>query len=390
VLLIGNSRGWGLTYYNAVLALAMQREGVPVVVMSTAGDQTPGLHERLRAGGITVLDDPAFDVQDLGAVWRAARVIAEAALSGLNIVHTEGVRHAVAARLARRLLPRDKQLAVTTVLGAMRHCSRLWPLYYAAGAATLNVASDRVFLLSADEKRKMINCGLRRYKAGVAHFIVDDGAFARPSIDTAALREIIGDDRVLDPHFQKAVYLAQFRESKRQKSLLHAWKTVRSRFPRLLLVLAGSGPLFQECRDLAAALGIADQVCVLPRIPREAVPALLSLCSYAVVPSRAETFGSCIVEPLLAGLPVCTTRVGVACELAAAGGVHILEKTDPGSLAAELLDFFSTRDQQLDRMRIGRQWVLDHCAESRFVAKLRESWREFSAQGLLDAAVGEM
>jgi glycosyltransferase involved in cell wall biosynthesis len=359
----------------------MRREGVPVVVLSTPDEQTPGLHERLRVGGITVIDDPAFDVVDFSTLWRAARRVADAAAPGLNIVHTEGIRHAVVAWLAQRFLPKGKLVAVVTVLGAMRNSSRGWPLYYAAGAATLNLTSAKILLLSADEKRKMVACGLRRHKAGLAYFIADEGAFARPSIDAAALREFVTDDRVYDPRFQKVVYLAQFREAKRQKSLIRAWKTVHSRSPHLLLVLAGSGPLFQECQDLAATLGIAQTVCFLPRIPREAVPALLSLCSYAVVPSRAETFGSCIVEPLLAGVPVCTTPVGIALELAAAGGVHILEKTDPSSLAAELLDFFSTRDQQLDRMRIGRQWVLDHCAEQRFVARLRTAWQEVSAGG---------
>ena len=81
VLLIGCSRGSGLTYYNTVLAIAMERAGIPVVVLSTAEEQSSGLHAKLATAQISVFDDPSLDVADLSSIRRAARVVREGDLS---------------------------------------------------------------------------------------------------------------------------------------------------------------------------------------------------------------------------------------------------------------------------------------------------------------------
>ena len=388
VLLIGCSRGWGLTYYNTVLAIAMKRAGLPLVVLSTTREQSPGFHAKLWAAEITVVDDPSLDVADVWSMWRSAKVIARLCVPGLNIVHAEGIRHTIAGWLAKRLLPKNKRLAVTTVLGAMRNASRIWPFYYAAGSAILNVAADKVLLLCEEEKRKMVSCGLRTSKAGVGYFPVDNETSFQTKPDLTKLVPCVDDPRIYDRSRRKVIYLAQFFRHKGHENLIRAWEGVCRHFPDLLLVLAGSGPMFQECGALVARLGLNENVCLLPRIPREAVPALLSLCSYGVVTSRTETFGSCIVEPLLAGLSVCTTPVGIARELAAIGGVHLLKTVAPGPLAEQMCGFFSDKELALAQMECGRSWVVDHCAESKFVARLTNGWAEL-AQNSLETSMAE-
>jgi glycosyltransferase involved in cell wall biosynthesis len=360
----------------------MKRAGIPVVVLSTAAEQSPGFHDKLRAAQVTMVDDPSLDVADVSSIRDAAEVVASLCVPGLNVLHAEGIRHTIAGWLAKRLLPKNKRLAVTTMLGAMRNASRIWPLYYAAGSAILNIAADKVLLLCGEEKRKMVHCGLRPSKADVGYFPVDNGTSFQAKPDLSRLAGCVADPRVYNGSRRKVVYLAEFRRAKRHKPLIRAWREVCKHFPDLLLVLAGSGPMFQECSALVARLGLSNNICLLPRIPREAVPGLLSLCSYGVVTSRAETFGSCIVEPLLAGLPVCTTPVGIARELAAVGGVHLLETLAPGPLAEQMCGFFSNENRALSQMECGRSWVVDHCAESKFVARLTDGWAELAENSL--------
>ena len=51
------------------------------------------------------------------------------------------------------------------------------------------------------------------------------------------------------------------------------------------------------------------------RVHRAAMPSIMSNCSCAIVTSSEETFGHNILEPLVYGIPVITTDVGIASDL---------------------------------------------------------------------------
>jgi glycosyltransferase involved in cell wall biosynthesis len=263
----------------------------------------------------------------------------------------------------------------------MGNARRLWPAYYAIGTAILNATSERILLLCSRELERMTRFGLRRSKSRVQYFFVDGESFegGPNGGDRFALWTV--DSRLVDANLTKVVYLAQFGRHKNHMPLLRAWVRVVERFPKMLLVLAGSGELLQKVKEFASELGIEQSVCFPGRLPREAIPGLLHLCSYAVVTSRTETFGSCIVEPLLAMLPVCATPVGVARELEDIDGIHPIRSTRPSALAKELLSFFSDPELEKERMLRGKAWVVQHCAIDRVVDNLREIWANLLHQG---------
>ena len=239
VLLVGCSPGWGLTYYNAVLALAMKKAGVPVVVLSSTGEMSSGLHENLRAADIPVIDEPSMEAMDFSAIRRAGEVIASCCVPGSNILHTEGTRHAIAGWLAKRRTPRGTELAVTAMISAMGNARRLWPVYYAIGTAILNATSERILLLCSRELERMTRFGLRRSKSDVQYFFVDAESFeGGPNADDR-FAPWAGDSRLLDANLTKVVYLAQFGRHKNHIPLLRAWVQVVERIPNMLLVLAG-------------------------------------------------------------------------------------------------------------------------------------------------------
>ncbi len=162
VILVGNSRGWGLTYYGTVLALGIRKAGIPLVVLTTPNEQSPGLHERLVGAGIPVVADPSLEVGELRSVKRAAEIIASVSRLGCNVVHCAGIRHSVAARIAAALAPRRNRIIVTTSVGGLHHGSTL---YYFLGSLILNLASHMVLPLCGRELRKMRSCGLASSKS---------------------------------------------------------------------------------------------------------------------------------------------------------------------------------------------------------------------------------
>ena len=101
-------------------------------------------------------------------------------------------------------------------------------------------------------------------------------------------------------------YMANLVEDKGHKTLLRAFKEI----PNAKLLLAGSGPLQEQLKELTIAYGIDDRVEFLGGIPREKAPGFFQAIDAFVHPSRYETFGIVLVEALSTGRPVVATRCG--------------------------------------------------------------------------------
>jgi sugar transferase (PEP-CTERM/EpsH1 system associated) len=104
---------------------------------------------------------------------------------------------------------------------------------------------------------------------------------------------------------------------KDQATLLRAFARLRETqpalWPRLRLAIVGGGPLEQSLRDLAAGLGVQDQVWLAGA--RDDVPALLASFDVFVLPSLSEGISNTILEAMACALPVLATAVGGNLEL---------------------------------------------------------------------------
>ncbi|WP_449283250.1 glycosyltransferase family 4 protein [Leucobacter sp.] len=85
---------------------------------------------------------------------------------------------------------------------------------------------------------------------------------------------------------------------------------LRNRGVDARLEWAGSGPLADEARSHATALGIAERVSLLGHVDPEALPETLRRAHLFVLPTRGETFGVAVAEALGHGLPVVTSGEG--------------------------------------------------------------------------------
>jgi glycogen(starch) synthase len=117
---------------------------------------------------------------------------------------------------------------------------------------------------------------------------------------------------------------------------LAAFARVHARFPDLRHAFAGSGPDRPALEQQARALGIADRVDFLGRVPE--VPPVLNQATFVLMPSRwEETFGLVALEAALLGRPVIATRVGALPEVVQDGETGlIVPRDDAAGVAAAI------------------------------------------------------
>ena len=120
----------------------------------------------------------------------------------------------------------------------------------------------------------------------------------------------------------------------------------------------GEGPERQRLEDLAAALGIADRVKFLNRLPRDEALQKLGSCTALVHPSLHDSGGWVCLEAMMAARPVlCLDLGGPAVQVTAQTGFKV-EAHDPKSaangLAAAMVRLANDPELRLSMGRAGQ------------------------------------
>ncbi|MGG0461901.1 glycosyltransferase family 4 protein [Priestia aryabhattai] len=97
-------------------------------------------------------------------------------------------------------------------------------------------------------------------------------------------------------------YAAEFNKNKNQQLLLQTLALIKDEIPHAKLLLAGKGPLLENCRELAANLGIFHMVEFLGY--RNNLQKIVPMCDVAVASSLREGLPVNIMEAMACGLPV--------------------------------------------------------------------------------------
>lgn len=127
---------------------------------------------------------------------------------------------------------------------------------------------------------------------------------------------------------------------KDHRMFLRAAARVRAVVPDAAFVIAGEGELMPSLRDLAADLGIADDVHFIGRC--DDVASLLFASHIGALSSKAEGFANAILEYMAAGLPVVATDVGGVREAIVEGETgHIVASGDDEAMAARIFQVLS-------------------------------------------------
>lgn len=101
-------------------------------------------------------------------------------------------------------------------------------------------------------------------------------------------------------------YAGEFNHNKNQQLLIRALSRIGGIEPGIRLLLAGTGPLLQECREIAEQHDVVDRIDFLGF--REDIASLLPMCDIAVSSSLREGLPVNIMEAMACGLPIVATR----------------------------------------------------------------------------------
>ena len=148
----------------------------------------------------------------------------------------------------------------------------------------------------------------------------------------------------------RIVFAGEFRTGKNQDLLIRAFAryVAASGDRRGELVLPGAGAQLESCRSLARQLGLEGRVVFPGFLGREEIVGWYLRSQFAVVPANVETFGQCIVEPLVLGRVVLTRRVGCAEDVIVDGENGFLFDSEQDLVA--LLVGFETRRAELSHV----------------------------------------
>jgi glycosyltransferase involved in cell wall biosynthesis len=124
---------------------------------------------------------------------------------------------------------------------------------------------------------------------------------------------------------------------------LRAAARVCKAVPDAAFIIAGEGELMPGLRNLAAELGITDDVHFIGRC--DDVARLLRASNVGVLSSKAEGFANAILEYMAAGLPVVATDVGGVREAVVEGeSGHIVASGDDEQMAQRIIQLLANDD----------------------------------------------
>ena len=160
-------------------------------------------------------------------------------------------------------------------------------------------------------------------------------------------------------------------EVKGHAVLIAAAQEVVKAYPKTQFVLVGEGARRPAFEKQAKDLGLESNFLFLGR--RNDVPAILTSCSIAVLPSLAEGLPNAVLEYLAAGLPVVATGLGGSLEIIEDGKTGLLvPPQDPQALAAALIKLLSDEAFTARIAAAGYDYVKQNFSFERLLAEMDE------------------
>lgn len=145
------------------------------------------------------------------------------------------------------------------------------------------------------------------------------------------------------------------------ENLITAMTQVRSKYPDILLYIAGKGALAETLQTQIEELDLTNNVKLLGYVPDEHLPLCYRAANFSVVPTVAlEGFGLIVIESLAAGTPVLGTPIGGIPEILRPFSEDLVfEGCNPNLLAEGIIEALSG-----DRILPNNQACLNYVTEN--------------------------
>lgn len=154
------------------------------------------------------------------------------------------------------------------------------------------------------------------------------------------------------------IQVGRFYPQKGHDTALHAFARLLQTHPRSKLQFVGDGPLKDQLRQMASALGISEQVDFAG--PRTDVSEWLARAHVFWMPSRWEGLPLACLEAMATGLPVVAAKVGAIPTIVADGAGRLIEPDQPEQLAQVTAALLQRYDEAKAMGRTASMKVNEH------------------------------
>lgn len=259
-----------------------------------------------------------------------ARILRLLRRERVDIVHAHSSRDAWLAGAAGKMLgiPVFRTRHLLTRIGG--------PFVYAR-------LTDRVLTVSEGVRQYLISAGVPAQQIVAVPTGIDLKRFDPARADLVDMRAHFGIPREA---FVIGI-IAVLRRAKGHRFLLQALKILAPEFPRMQLLIAGTGPQERNIRTLIKELGLEERVRMLGHV--DDIPSLLTALDVFVLPAQEEALGTALVEATAMGVPVIATRIGGIPEVLGEAGL-LFASEDVDALVAHLRTLMASPDLAV-RMR---------------------------------------
>ncbi len=223
-------------------------------------------------------------------------------------------------------------------------------------------AFDRTVALSGPMRDILVAGGLG--SVGVLH----NGVRERPMRPALATPPVVA-------------YAGRLSPEKGVETLLRAFAGALPAVPGARLMIAGDGPDAARLAELAAALGVSEQVSWLGYLSREEMERHFDAAWVQCVPSLwQEPFGNVTAEAMMRGTALVASNVGGASEIVRDGETGLLlPPGDVPALADALRRTLGDRDEAERLGAAGRHVALETLSQERVVDRFLDLYREIIA-----------
>ncbi len=171
-------------------------------------------------------------------------------------------------------------------------------------------------------------------------------------------------------------------EGKGTDVVIDSLPLIAEAFPDVTLEVVGDGSKLVALKRRAESLGVSERVIFHGKVEQSRVPELLKSADIFCYPTAAsEGFPKVVIEALVSGLPVITTKVSVLPHLISSGCGLILDSTTPVALAEAIRRIGSDRELYSEMSARAIETAANYSLENwgHFIFReLRQSWGNIS------------
>ncbi|MCS6964317.1 glycosyltransferase [Thermoflexus sp.] len=185
-------------------------------------------------------------------------------------------------------------------------------------------------------------------------------------------------------HRPHVLFVGRLRYYKGIDTLLYAL----ARLPDIHATIVGTGPMERAWRTLARNLQLLDRVHFLGEVSDSELPLVYHAADLFVLPAntRAEAFGTVLLEAMAAGLPVIATEIGTGTTWVVGEAGWMVPPRDPVALAEAIREAFNQPGAARARGRQGQERVRREFTVEKMAQSVLEIYEEVLHQATPQSA----